>query len=87
MISGIDHLVIAVPELDKAVTAYGELGFTVVPGGRHPIGTHNALVAFEDGAYLELVAFHRDSPEHPWWAALQDGGIGWPRACALGRTR
>jgi catechol 2,3-dioxygenase-like lactoylglutathione lyase family enzyme len=74
MISGIDHLVIAVPELDKAVTAYGELGFTVVPGGRHPIGTHNALVAFEDGAYLELVAFHRDSPEHPWWAALQDGG-------------
>ena len=74
MIRGIDHLVIAVPELEKAATAYRELGFTVVPGGRHPVGTHNALIAFDDGSYLELVSFYRESPDHPWWTALQDGG-------------
>jgi len=74
MIRGIDHLVIAVPELEKAATAYRELGFTVVPGGRHPVGTHNAFIAFDDGSYLELVSFYRESPDHPWWGALQDGG-------------
>ena len=74
MILGIDHLVIAVPELEKAATAYRELGFTVAPGGRHPVGTHNALIAFDDGSYLELVSFYRESPDHPWWGALQDGG-------------
>src|SRR5262250_3544405 len=74
MISGIDHLVIAVPELAKAATAYRELGFTVAPGGRHPVGTHNALIAFDDGAYLELVSFYRESPDHPWWEAMEAGG-------------
>ena len=57
MLKGIDHLVIVVPELEAAVASYRGLGFTVVPGGRHPIGTHNALIAFEEGAYLELIAF------------------------------
>ena len=33
MITGIDHLVIAVKDLEAATRAYGELGFTVVPVG------------------------------------------------------
>ena len=74
MITGIDHLVIAVPELEKAASAYAELGFTVVPGGRHPVGTHNALIAFADGSYLELLAFYRESPDHRRWPGLQEGG-------------
>jgi hypothetical protein len=74
MLRGIDHLVIAVPELDKAAAAYRELGFTVVPGGRHPTSTENALIAFDDGAYLELVAFYREDPRHPWWEMTQAGG-------------
>lgn len=74
MIRGIDHLVVAVPELEKAANAYRELGFTVVPGGRHPVGTHNALIAFADGSYLELIAFYRDNPQHRWWDAFQAGG-------------
>ena len=49
MLLGIDHLVIAVPDLATAQRQYEALGFTVVPGGRHPVGTHNALVAFADG--------------------------------------
>lgn len=74
MLTGIDHLVVAVPDLDEAARAHAALGFRVVPGGRHPEGTHNALVAFADGAYLELIAFYRTNPEHRWWTALQRGG-------------
>ena len=74
MLLGIDHLVVAVPDLDTAIRSYTELGFTVVPGGRHPVGTHNALISFADGSYVELIAFYEPSPGHRWWAPLQKGG-------------
>ena len=74
MLTGIDHLVIAVRDLEAASRSYAGLGFTVVPGGRHPVGTHNALIPFEDGAYLELIAFYEPNPAHYWWAPLQRGG-------------
>lgn len=78
MISRVDHIVILVKELEAAVRDYTALGFTVVPGGEHTGGaTHNALVAFADGSYLELIAFKRQAPEHRWWrfAALGEGII------------
>jgi catechol 2,3-dioxygenase-like lactoylglutathione lyase family enzyme len=74
MLLGIDHLVIAVPDLERAIEGYAALGFTVVPGGRHSAATHNALVAFADGSYLELLAFYEPAPEHRWWGPLQRGG-------------
>lgn len=74
MITGIDHIIIAVPDLDAAIRSYGTLGFTVVPGGRHPVGTHNALISFADDSYVELIAFYQANPEHRWWAPLQKGG-------------
>lgn len=74
MLKGIDHIVIAVPDLDVARKSYEALGFTVVPGGRHPVGTHNALIAFADGAYVELIAFYEKNPAHKWWTPLQKGG-------------
>jgi catechol 2,3-dioxygenase-like lactoylglutathione lyase family enzyme len=74
MLLGIDHLVIAVPDLEVARGNYEQLGFTVIPGGRHPVGTHNALISFADGSYLELIAFYEPSAEHRWWAPLQKGG-------------
>jgi catechol 2,3-dioxygenase-like lactoylglutathione lyase family enzyme len=74
MLRGVDHIVIAVPELDAAAKAYRALGFTVVPGGRHPVGTHNALIAFEDGSYIELIAFYDPNPRHKWWEPLRRGG-------------
>jgi len=74
MLIGIDHLVIVVPDLEPAVQSYTGLGFTVVRGGKHPIGTENALIAFADGAYLELLAFVVPDPPHPWFAALAKGG-------------
>jgi len=65
MILGIDHVVIVVHDLARASADYASLGFTVVPGGEHADGkTHNALVAFADGSYLELIAFRREAPDH-----------------------
>jgi catechol 2,3-dioxygenase-like lactoylglutathione lyase family enzyme len=74
MLTGIDHIVIVVRDLTAAATSYQALGFTVVPGGRHPVGTHNALIAFQDGAYIELIAFYEPNAQHKWWQPLQRGG-------------
>jgi Glyoxalase-like domain len=75
MLRAIDHLVVAVPDLGGAMKTYRDLGFTVVAGGRHTgVGTDNALIAFRDSSYLELVGFHEPRPDHRWWAPLQKGG-------------
>ena len=73
MFTGIDHVAIAVSELDSAIVSYVRAGFNVVPGGKHPIGSHNALIAFPDGSYLELIAFTKPDSGHPWQAALENG--------------
>ena len=73
MIQGIDHLVIVVNDLTQAAKDYEQLGFTVVPGGQHPVGSHNVLISFRDGSYLELIAFYREATDHRWWEPLHKG--------------
>jgi catechol 2,3-dioxygenase-like lactoylglutathione lyase family enzyme len=51
----IDHLVLAVRDLDQARATYERMGFTLTPEARHPFGTKNAVVQF-GGNYLELLA-------------------------------
>ncbi|MFT3887569.1 MAG: VOC family protein [Arachnia sp.] len=57
----LDHVVIAAPNLHGLVTWFAErTGITAAPGGAHPTGTANALVALTvDGArgphYIELI--------------------------------
>lgn len=56
----LDHLVLIVDDLDAAIADYRALGFTVQFGGVHGDGqSHNALIAFQDGSYLELFALRR----------------------------
>lgn len=74
MLKGIDHVVILVANLESAMSSYREQGFTVVAGGRHPTGTHNALIGFADGSYLELLAFYEPRPQSRWWQKLARGG-------------
>ena len=74
MFKGIDHFVIVVPELEAAIRDYTTAGFAVVRGGRHTIGSHNALIALADGAYIELIAFLESAGGHPWYATLEKGG-------------
>jgi len=62
MFTRIDHVVIAVPDLERATQQYRRLGFDVHPGGEHPgMGTHNAI-AFNEADYVELLAI-RDPAE------------------------
>lgn len=76
MLKGIDHIVIAVQDMDAARQVYTDIGFTVVEGGKHPTGSFNNLIAFEDGSYIELLAFYEESPDHAWWDALHKRGGG-----------
>lgn len=57
MLSSIDHLVIAVPELEPAAAELERtLGLVATGGGRHPaLGTENRIVWLGD-TYIELVA-------------------------------
>ncbi len=76
-ILGLDHVVIAVRDLNAAIASYRGLGFTVQPGGRHPGRTsHNALIVFADGAYIELIAWLAPAPQERWWRVLQAHGEG-----------
>jgi len=74
MLKGIDHFVVVVPDLEAAIESYGKLGFTVVRGGKHNIGTHNALMAFADASYVELIAFLAPVAGHPWYDAMRESG-------------
>lgn len=56
----IDHIIIVVSDLSTATQQFGQLGFSIIPGGVHSGGTtHNALIPFSDGTYLELLATTR----------------------------
>jgi hypothetical protein len=62
----LDHIVILLPY--KAVLNPPKWltdNFTVIPGGHHAGGqTENKLVVFQDGSYIELIAFVDDDPKH-----------------------
>lgn len=81
MATGIDHVVIAVPDPDAAAAELTErLGLAFTGGGRHPgLGTFNRL-AFLGDAYLELIGVE-DADAAQGWAvgraavrALERGG-------------
>lgn len=72
MLTGIDHIVIVVNDLDAAGAQFSAAGFTVTPGGSHPTGTHNALIGFADGSYIELIAIEKPelAADHPWFQQM-----------------
>lgn len=50
----IDHMVVAVRELDRAADLYRRLGFQVGARNQHPWGTVNRLIQFES-SFIELI--------------------------------
>lgn len=68
----LDHVVILLPYdyLDNPPSWIKD-NFTISPGGRHGDNkTENRLILFQDGTYLELIAFINDDPEKRkghWW--------------------
>ena len=52
---GIDHINIAVKDLNSTIRLFVRLGFTVKPGRLHDNSIRNALIEFKDGKELELI--------------------------------
>lgn len=67
-ITGIDHCVVLVRELDAARARYQRLGFTVAPRGLHPPdkGTGNHTVMLER-EYVELMGVVTPTPSNEHW--------------------
>jgi len=57
----IDHVVVAVQDLDRAGRIYQELGFTLTPRARHDdrMGTSNRLAQFAGKNFIELLEVDR----------------------------
>lgn len=62
----IDHIAVAVRDLDRAAAAFEALGFSLTPQAHHPWGTANRLVQLPRGNFIELVTIDRPEilPEH-----------------------
>lgn len=59
----LDHIIVAVDNLEQAISDYSDLGFMVTTGGKHASGTtENAIIPFSDGTYIELIALTGDAP-------------------------
>jgi hypothetical protein len=57
----VDHAGICAYQLEPTQKAFASVGLETVYGGAHASGgTHNALLGFDDGSYIELIA-----PQHP----------------------
>lgn len=52
---GLDHIPIAVRDLEAAADRYRELGFSLKPGRPHQNGIRNQHAKFPDGTELELI--------------------------------
>lgn len=55
LVTGLDHIIILVNDLDAAATRYRAMGFALKPGMPHVNGIRNQHVKFEDGTELELL--------------------------------
>jgi hypothetical protein len=75
VIGGIDHLVIAVGDLDRAAADYRALGFTLSPRAVHSaqMGTANHTIMLRED-YFELLGILTPTESNArWQAALQHG--------------
>lgn len=70
----LDHVAVSGETLDEARSFVEDaLGVPMQPGGEHAVfHTHNALLALEDGLYLEAIAVNpaAPAPERPRWFGL-----------------
>lgn len=75
LVLGVDHIPLAVADLEVAASHYGQLGFTLKPGRPHENGIRNQHVKFADGTAIELItaADARDALTAEYRAHLAGG--------------
>ena len=56
LVLGLDHIPVAVADLDRAAEQYRKLGFTLKPGQAHENGIRNQHIKFPDGTEIELIS-------------------------------
>jgi hypothetical protein len=56
VVRGLDHIPVAVRDLERAKADFEALGFVLKPGRPHANGLRNAHVKFRDGTEIELIA-------------------------------
>jgi hypothetical protein len=67
----IDHILLGIDDLDRGVKQFeASTGVKPVYGGKHPRGTHNALVSLGDGTYVEIIAVQKGSKPPDDYAGL-----------------
>lgn len=76
-IGGIDHLVIAVADLDRAEAAYRRLGFTLSPRAQHSeqMGTANHTIMLQSD-YFELLGVRVPTESNQRWRDALSHGEG-----------
>ena len=69
----IDHILLGIDDLDRGIEAFEQAtGVKPIYGGKHPGGTHNALVSLGDGTYLEIIALQRGVTPQGEFAGLKE---------------
>jgi len=61
VVRGLDHVPLAVKDLEQAKADFEALGFALKPGRPHDNGLRNAHVKFPDGTEIELITADRKS--------------------------
>lgn len=74
-IQGVDHIVIAVHDLDLAAETFTRLGFALTPRGYHDFGSQNHCIMLGDD-YIELVAVPRPHPFNQYYSDFLVRGEG-----------
>src|ERR1700730_12914087 len=79
MLTGLDHIIIGVNNLERATEIFShELGLAVSGGGIHPTGgTANRIIVIGD-SYLELISVHAPAEAQPSIRARLEKGEGYP---------
>lgn len=78
----VDHILLGIDDLDRGMDLFEQrTGVRPVHGGKHPGGTHNALVSLGDGTYLEIIALQHGVAPPKEYASLEQlhtlTPIGW----------
>lgn len=74
-ITGLDHVVIVVRDLQRAAKAYARLGFTLTPQGQHTLGSQNHCIMFGTD-YIELLAVPSAHPALAYYRDFLSRGEG-----------